>query len=40
MFGGMSAWPGASAHIGPRFDLVPQAKSVFEIIRNAQRGAS
>ena len=40
IFGGMSSFPGTSAQIGPRFDLIPQAKSVFEIIRNAQRSAS
>ena len=40
IFGGMSAWPGAAAHISPRFDLILQAKSVFEIIRDAQRSAS
>ena len=40
MFGGLSGWPGAGAHQGPRFDLIPQAKAVFEIIRTAQRSAS
>ncbi len=40
MFGGMWAWPGASSQIGPRFDLIPQARDVFEVIRNAQRSAT
>ena len=37
MLGGMSGWPGAEQFIGPRFDLVPNAKSVYDIIRNVQR---
>jgi Bacterial PH domain len=36
MFGGMSAWPGAEQYLGPRLDLVPQARTVYESIRRAQ----
>lgn len=36
-FGGFAGWPGAEQLTGPRFDLVQNAKSVYEIIRNAQR---
>jgi hypothetical protein len=36
MFGGMSSWPGAEAYMGPRFDLISDARSVFDIIRKAQ----
>lgn len=39
MFGGISSWPGAEQHLGPRFDLVPEARSVYESIRKAQAGA-
>jgi len=39
MFGGMSSWPGAEQYLGPRFDLVPQARSVYESIRKAQESA-
>lgn len=37
MFASMPNWPGLEAHVGPRFDLISNAKSVFEIIRSAQR---
>jgi hypothetical protein len=40
MFGGMSSWPGAEQHLGPRFDLVPQAREVYEMIRKAQAAAT
>lgn len=40
MFGGMSSWPGAGQYQGPRLDLVPQAREVYEIIRKAQAAAS
>jgi hypothetical protein len=40
LFGGMSVWPGSDAHVGPRFDLIPTTKSVFEVIRNAQLASS
>jgi hypothetical protein len=36
MFGGMSSWPGAGQFQGPRFDLVPSARAVYESIRKAQ----
>lgn len=39
MFGGFSGWPGMGAQMGPRFDLIPMAKTVYETIRAAQRGA-
>jgi hypothetical protein len=40
MFAGMAGWPGMEQYIGPRFDLVPQARSVYESIRKAQAGAA
>ena len=39
MLGGFSSWPGMGSQIGPRFELVNHAKSVFETIRGAQRAA-
>jgi hypothetical protein len=39
MFGGMSGWPGMEAQLGPRFEMVASAKSVFETIREAQRAS-
>jgi len=36
MMGGMSAWPGTAQYLGPRFDLVAQARIVYESIRKAQ----
>lgn len=36
MLGGMPGWPGMEQYLGPRFDLVPHARSVYESIRNAQ----
>ena len=39
MFGGMEG-PGAERHLGPRFDLVPKARSVYEAIQAAQRAAA
>ena len=39
MFGGFSGWPGASRNMGPRFELIANAKPVFETIREAQRAA-
>lgn len=37
MFGGALCWPGSSPQAEPRFELIPNAKSVFEVIRNAQQ---
>lgn len=36
MFGGTSSWPGAQQQ-SPRFDLIDDAKGVYEKIRSAQR---
>jgi len=40
MFGGMPGWPGTEQYLGPRFDLVAQARSVYESIRKAQAAAA
>ena len=40
MFGGMPGWPGMDQYLGPRFDLIPQARSVYESIRKAQASAA
>ena len=40
MFGGFSSWPGTGAYLGPRFELVANAKTIFETIRRAQRAAA
>ena len=39
MFGGMS-WPGMEQHVGPRFDLIQDAKRVYQQIREAQKNAT
>jgi len=39
VFGGFSGWPGMDAYLGPRFDLVQNAKAVYETIRGAQRAS-
>jgi len=36
-FVGMAGWPGAGQFMGPRFDLIQNAKAVYETIRAAQR---
>jgi Bacterial PH domain len=40
MIGAMPGWPGMDQYLGPRFDLVPQARSVYESIRKAQASAA
>src|SRR5687768_7122198 len=37
MFRSLSSWPGMRERMGLQFDLVPEAKVVFDLIRNAQR---
>jgi hypothetical protein len=39
VFGGFSSWPGMESQMGPRFELIAGARSVFETIRGAQRAA-
>jgi len=39
IFAGSSSWPGMGAQLGPRFELITGAKSVYETIRGAQRAA-
>jgi hypothetical protein len=39
LLGGMQGWPGAGRHLGPQFDLVPAARTVYEAIRTAQTDA-
>lgn len=38
IFGGMS-WPGMSQYLPPCFDLIPNAKEVYEMVRRAQQDA-
>ena len=40
MFSGFAGWPGTEQYLGPRFELIPNAKSVFETIRGVQRAAA
>ena len=37
MFGGAQGWPGSDKSLVPRFDLIQDAKRVYEIIRKLQR---
>jgi hypothetical protein len=36
---GNSSWPGASQKVAPSFDLIPDARRVYELIREAQTKA-
>jgi hypothetical protein len=36
LFAGMSGWPGSEQFVGPRFDLIDDARAVYEMIRKAQ----
>jgi hypothetical protein len=36
MFGGMN-WPGMGAYQGPRFDMIDNVKSVYDILQKAKR---
>lgn len=36
MFGGMPGWPGMDQYLGPRFELIPNARAVYETARKAQ----
>ncbi|WP_439640714.1 PH domain-containing protein [Nevskia sp.] len=39
MFRGFSSWPGMGSQLGPHFDQIQGARSVYEMIRNAQQAA-
>jgi hypothetical protein len=39
LMGGMAGWPGADRHLGPRFELVRNVRSVYDAIQGAQREA-
>ena len=38
IFRSLSVWPGIRERMGLQFDLVPDAKAVFDLIRSAQKG--
>lgn len=38
-WGGMTWWPGGSAMMTPAFEMIPEVKSVYDVIRDAQRQA-
>ncbi len=37
MLGGIAGWPGSGGRLASRFELIPDVRSVYETIRNAQR---
>lgn len=39
MFRGFSSWPGMGSQLGPHFDQIQGARSVYETIRDAQQAA-
>jgi hypothetical protein len=39
MFRSLSAWPGMRERLGLHFDVVPDAKAVFDLIRNSQKAS-
>jgi hypothetical protein len=40
IFAPFGGWPGMGSQMGPRFDSIPGAKGVYDVIRNAQRAPS
>ncbi len=38
--GGMQGWPGAARYVGPQFEHLPGARSVYETIQAVQRDAA
>lgn len=38
-FAAFPGWPGMESYMGPRFDLLPNARTVYNVIRDAQRAA-
>lgn len=38
MLGGMAGWPGMAGRQASRFELIPNVRPVYEMVRNAQRG--
>jgi hypothetical protein len=37
IFRSMAGWPGSEQYLGPRFDLIPHAKTAYETIQRAQQ---